>query len=717
MWRFFLVGLAGIRGVVSFGPDHGPFPSDDEINDYATHCRDNETHVHNSSTNSAKSIFQALYDVNASDCSSRWIFNTPFPNSNETKPWLHMFYLKDDLGNTPARTFNNMLHAHYLHVEYLTIDNVGHSTYTTMEKLKAYSVLPNNPCNGSPHKTEFQQEIQDSFFDVTVNSIPTELGKFLNLKELRIRGQAERRSDYYVPSSSVDPFDDYRPRKGCENHFSLSATIPTELGELTNLEVLELHGLGLTGPIPTELGKLTNLKHLLLGHNGRQNATTQGIEEGLTGELSGDFLAQMPNLTALDITYNRLQLLNFSTHPSLKLVNMVFMGTNGTDAIYICGADTNMVTKRSDWPTNPFYVHLKDLLQNGNTLTTLNAAIDDLYNNFTNKSTLLISAYLCSDTPTTTTTITATSSSTSTTTSTSTITDTTTNVSCASYPTADRVADMHNITSTTQFEWCQTNKGCPCHLVFRNTDSQPVHGSFSDLTPLCLQLETLVLGANVFMSGTLRTLVDGGCTRLRRIVIEAGALLNVPLHVSDFHSLSELKILKISGGIYGSISAFEDFFNLHYADVSHGFLDGTPRSNFWTGVFARRSFDATDNKTLGTTPYPLQNLSTFATHNFLTATGFSYGAQFPSDLAPVYRYQRISPLDTTVSTTPSAAHSGGSVAGHDSSKKSKECDDPGLEIASLVILCVILAAAIALFLRYVKKGSAYEPVRKQPSSS
>lgn len=47
----------------------------------------------------------------------------------------------------------------------------------------------------------------------------------------------------------------------------LSGTIPPELGDLTDLEVLWLHSNSLTGPIPAELGSLANLQSLLLAHN------------------------------------------------------------------------------------------------------------------------------------------------------------------------------------------------------------------------------------------------------------------------------------------------------------------------------------------------------------------------------------------------------------------------------------------------------------------
>ena len=47
----------------------------------------------------------------------------------------------------------------------------------------------------------------------------------------------------------------------------LTGPVPTELGNLSNLENLSLNNNALTGPIPTELGSLTALRNLALGGN------------------------------------------------------------------------------------------------------------------------------------------------------------------------------------------------------------------------------------------------------------------------------------------------------------------------------------------------------------------------------------------------------------------------------------------------------------------
>ena len=63
----------------------------------------------------------------------------------------------------------------------------------------------------------------------------------------------------------------------------LSGEIPTELGNLSNLQALYLHQNGLSGEIPTELGNLSNLQHLYLWGNG----------------LSGEIPAELWNLSSL----------------------------------------------------------------------------------------------------------------------------------------------------------------------------------------------------------------------------------------------------------------------------------------------------------------------------------------------------------------------------------------------------------------------------------
>ena len=73
----------------------------------------------------------------------------------------------------------------------------------------------------------------------------------------------------------------------------LGGPIPSELGSLSSLVVLELDENELTGPIPPELGNLSNLIHLDLSHN------------QLTGQIPPE-LGNLPNLGLLYLQYNQL---------------------------------------------------------------------------------------------------------------------------------------------------------------------------------------------------------------------------------------------------------------------------------------------------------------------------------------------------------------------------------------------------------------------------
>ena len=73
----------------------------------------------------------------------------------------------------------------------------------------------------------------------------------------------------------------------------LTGPIPAALGDLTNLELLDLWGNELTGPIPAELGDLSNLHTLSLAFN------------ELTGPIPAE-LGDLSNLERLDLRFNEL---------------------------------------------------------------------------------------------------------------------------------------------------------------------------------------------------------------------------------------------------------------------------------------------------------------------------------------------------------------------------------------------------------------------------
>ncbi len=71
------------------------------------------------------------------------------------------------------------------------------------------------------------------------------------------------------------------------SHNELTGEIPSELGNLSNLEELYLSHNELTGEIPSELGKLSNLEELYLGGNELIGC----VPEGLSYARDNDFVA------------------------------------------------------------------------------------------------------------------------------------------------------------------------------------------------------------------------------------------------------------------------------------------------------------------------------------------------------------------------------------------------------------------------------------------
>ena len=101
------------------------------------------------------------------------------------------------------------------------------------------------------------------------------------------------------------------------NFNQLSGEIPAELGNLANLELLELEGNRLTGEIPAELGNLANLRYLDLWQNQLSGeipaelgnlGNLRGLGLG-RNQLSGEIPAELGNLTNLEALFledNRL---------------------------------------------------------------------------------------------------------------------------------------------------------------------------------------------------------------------------------------------------------------------------------------------------------------------------------------------------------------------------------------------------------------------------
>ena len=112
--------------------------------------------------------------------------------------------------------------------------------------------------------------------------IPPELGDLSNLEILELDGNAL--------SGGIPP-----ELGNLSNLVTLSIQngrlaggIPPEIGGLSNLEVLELDGNQLTGGIPPELGNLSNLKSLTLEGNRLSGCVPAALEAQLTfAELGG----------------------------------------------------------------------------------------------------------------------------------------------------------------------------------------------------------------------------------------------------------------------------------------------------------------------------------------------------------------------------------------------------------------------------------------------
>ena len=97
-------------------------------------------------------------------------------------------------------------------------------------------------------------------------TIPTEIGELTNLKELRVGDNTLTGS---LPSelgrlTGLTKELAFHNQLDSANNGGLSGTIPTEVGRLTILaEKFKVYQNALTGDLPTEIGLLTNMKNEL----------------------------------------------------------------------------------------------------------------------------------------------------------------------------------------------------------------------------------------------------------------------------------------------------------------------------------------------------------------------------------------------------------------------------------------------------------------------
>jgi len=117
--------------------------------------------------------------------------------------------------------------------------------------------------------------------------IPSEIGNLTNLERLFL---SNNQLTGYIPAEIGN-------LTNLENLFldwnQFTGSIPTEIGNLTNLEDLNFGENDLTGPIPQDIGILTNLKYLNIGEN------------ELTGEIPPE-IGNLTNLESIHLFQNQL---------------------------------------------------------------------------------------------------------------------------------------------------------------------------------------------------------------------------------------------------------------------------------------------------------------------------------------------------------------------------------------------------------------------------
>ena len=144
-----------------------------------------------------------------------------------------------------------------------------------------------------------------------VGTIPSELGNLANLQGLSLWGN---RLTGGIPKE-LGNLANLRSLWLSGNQ--LTGGIPEELGSLSNLQTLDLYGNQLTGVIPKELGNLSNLRSLYLGGNQLTGGIPKELgnlsnlwllflyDNQLTGEIPKE-LGNLANLQALYLQGNQL---------------------------------------------------------------------------------------------------------------------------------------------------------------------------------------------------------------------------------------------------------------------------------------------------------------------------------------------------------------------------------------------------------------------------
>ncbi len=123
--------------------------------------------------------------------------------------------------------------------------------------------------------------------NLLVGKIPPELGQLTNLERLDLR------YNYHLEGPIPPEFFDLPELRDLFLTRTSMGGLPPEIGRLAKLQYLYLNSAGLTGTIPPELGQLTDLEYLYLDDN------------YLFGEIPAE-LGNLSNLTLLNLSYCKL---------------------------------------------------------------------------------------------------------------------------------------------------------------------------------------------------------------------------------------------------------------------------------------------------------------------------------------------------------------------------------------------------------------------------
>jgi hypothetical protein len=139
--------------------------------------------------------------------------------------------------------------------------------------------------------------------------IPASIGNMVNLKRIVLSGNLREFGRVSVKEPPQDKNKGYHGGKNFTGTNNFSGTLPSTLGNLSNLEVLEIaHQPNIKGPIPSELGNLSNLIWLYISFNDFSGTTLPSSLGNLTTlrhlqinstGIEGEIPASFQNLTEL----------------------------------------------------------------------------------------------------------------------------------------------------------------------------------------------------------------------------------------------------------------------------------------------------------------------------------------------------------------------------------------------------------------------------------